>query len=74
MAGGGEITVAELITLVGEIAGAAIAIDALPLEPGDAKRNGGSVERARALLGWEPLVSLRDGVAAQLEWHRARPR
>jgi len=58
--------------LVGEIAGTEIKVDALPLEPGDSKRNGGAVERARELLGWEPNVSLRDGVGAQLDWHRAR--
>ena len=72
LAGGGEITVADLIVLVGEIAGTEIKVDALPLEPGDSKRNGGAVERARELLGWEPNVSLRDGVGAQLDWHRAR--
>jgi nucleoside-diphosphate-sugar epimerase len=39
---------------------------------GDARRNGGATDRARAQLGWKPQVPLREGVARQLAWHRAR--
>ena len=42
--------------------------------PGDSFRNGGAIDRARELLGWEPHVSLRDGIAAQLAWHRCGAR
>ena len=66
LAGGGEITLNDLITLVGELAGTEIAVDVQPVMPGDAPRNGGAIERARELLGWEPRVSLRDGILAQL--------
>jgi UDP-glucuronate 4-epimerase len=72
LAGGGEITLAELIVLVGDLAGSAVAVDARPAEPGDSRRNGGAVDRARELLGWEPRVSLREGIEAQLAWHRSR--
>jgi UDP-glucuronate 4-epimerase len=72
LAGGGEITLASLIDLVGELAGAPVALDAQERQPGDAYRNGGSIERARELLGWEPLVSLREAVGAQLAWHKSR--
>lgn len=72
IAGGGEILLNQLIAMVGELAGTEVAIENHPAQAGDAKRNGGATERARALLGWEPQVSLRDGVAAQLEWHRSR--
>jgi nucleoside-diphosphate-sugar epimerase len=72
VAGGGEITLNELIVLVGACAGHDVPVDACDAQPGDARRNGGCIERARELLGWEPRVSLRDGVAAQLEWHRSR--
>jgi UDP-glucuronate 4-epimerase len=71
LAGGGEITLSELIDLVGNLAGSPVAIDEGPRQVGDAFRNGGSIERARGLLGWSPEVSLRDGVSAQLAWHRA---
>ena len=71
LAGGGEITLNELIALVGELAGAPVAIDDQPAQPGDSFRNGGAIDRARELLGWEPVVSLRDGIARQLAWHRS---
>jgi nucleoside-diphosphate-sugar epimerase len=71
VAGGGEITLSALIDLVSEIAGTPVKVDEQPAQPGDAMRNGGAIHRARALLGWEPRVSLRDGVAAQLAWHRS---
>ncbi len=70
VAGGGEITLGALIGLVSDLAGAPIEIDEQPAQAGDAFRNGGAVERARELLGWEPRVPLRDGVATQLAWHR----
>jgi len=72
LAGGSEITLSELIALVGELAGAPVKVDEQPRQAGDAFRNGGSIRRAGELLGWEPEVSLRDGVSAQLAWHRSR--
>jgi nucleoside-diphosphate-sugar epimerase len=72
LAGGGEITLHDLIALVEELAGRPIAIDEHDAFAGDARRNGGSTERAHALLGWAPGVSLRDGIAAQLAWHASR--
>ncbi len=72
IAGGGEILLNQLIAMVGELAATEVAIENHPAQAGDAKRNGGATDRARALLGWEPQVGLRDGVAAQLAWHRSR--
>jgi nucleoside-diphosphate-sugar epimerase len=72
LAGGSEIMLTDLIALVGSIAGSEVTVDRRPIQPGDSRRNGGAIDRARELLGWEPKVSLRDGIAAQLEWHRAR--
>ena len=72
LAGGAEITVSGLIDLVGELAGSPVRIDQQPRVAGDALRNGGSISRAGELLGWAPEVTLRDGVSAQLAWHRSR--
>src|SRR5207249_1559209 len=70
LAGGAEITPNDLIALVGEVAGAPVAVDPGPKMPGDSFRNGGSIELARRVLDWEPRVSLRDGIASQIGWHR----
>ena len=72
LAGGGEIALSELIEIVGELAGAPVKIDPQPRHAGDALRNGGSISRAGELLGWLPEVTLRDGLVAQLAWHRSR--
>jgi nucleoside-diphosphate-sugar epimerase len=72
LAGGAEITLNDLIALVGDIAGTPVVVDPGPKQAGDSFRNGGAIDRARAVLGWEPQVSLRDGIAAQIAWHRAR--
>jgi UDP-glucuronate 4-epimerase len=72
IAGGAEIMLNELIAVVGEMAGSAVAVDPCPPQAGDSLRNGGSIARARDVLGWVPEVSLRDGIAAQIAWHRSR--
>ena len=72
VAGGAEITINELIALVGELAGAPVAVVAEPRKPGDSFHNGGASDRAREMLGWVPQVPLRDGIAAQIAWHRER--
>jgi nucleoside-diphosphate-sugar epimerase len=72
LAGGAEITLNDLIALVGDLAGTPVAVEPGPRMPGDAFRNGGAIDRARAVLGWEPQVSLRDGLMAQIAWHRER--
>src|SRR4029077_6341501 len=69
VAGGAEITLNDLIALVGELAGCPVAVDEEPRKAGDSVRNGGATDRARDLLGWTPKVSLRDGIAALIAWH-----
>ena len=69
LAGGSEIRLRELIALVGDISGRVVPVEQHAPMPGDSLRNGGAIDRARDLLGWEPRVALRDGLAAQLAWH-----
>ena len=73
LAGGAEITLNGLISLVGEIAGREVDVEERDAQPRDSFRNGGAIDRARELFGWQPRVSLREGLEAQLAWHRARP-
>ncbi|HEX5615597.1 MAG TPA: NAD-dependent epimerase/dehydratase family protein [Acidimicrobiia bacterium] len=72
LAGGGEIALRDLIALVEEVSGTAVTVEHQPAQPGDARRNGGAIDRARELFGWEPRVTLREGIERQLAWHRAR--
>ncbi len=43
-----------------------------PLPQDDPRRRCPDITRARALLGWEPRVPLRDGLARTLDWLTAR--
>lgn len=40
--------------------------------PGEISIKGASAAKARALLGWQPNVSLDDGLRRTIAWHRAR--
>ena len=62
-----EVTIKELAELVLSIVGPASGITLVPLperRAGDPYRRCPDISRARSVLGWEPLVPLRDGVAA----------
>ena len=39
-----------------------------PLPQDDPRRRRPNIERARALLGWEPTTPLEDGLRATIEW------
>jgi len=72
VAGGSSCTLEHLVALVGELAGCEVPLERRPAQAGDVGRTGGSIDRAHELLGWEPGVDLRTGVARQVEWHQRR--
>ena len=72
LAGGAEITLNDLIALVGDVAGAPVAVEPEPKKAGDPSATAARSIARRELLGWEPQVSLREGIAEQIAWHRAR--
>lgn len=72
VAGGGSISLAELVALVEEAVGRGVALDRRPAAPGDVERTGGSIERAAEALAWKPLVTIAEGVPEQVAWHRRR--
>lgn len=73
VSGGSSVALAEVIALVEELVGAPVPIERRDAAAGDVARTGGSVDRAQAVLGWEPKTQIREGIAEQLEWHRTRP-
>lgn len=72
VAGTTDATMAEVITLIGELAGSPLQLRVEADQPGDVRRTGGCIDRARDLLGWNPVIDLRHGLARQLAWHRSR--
>ena len=72
VAGGTPATMSEVIETVGGLVGSPVPIRAVAPQAGDVVRTGGDNSRARRLLQWSPRVTLRAGLARQVEWHLAR--
>ena len=68
VAGAGSTTLREVIDIVARCTGSKVPVDALPAQPGDVERTGGSVDLARDMLSWEPLVDVTEGIARQVAW------
>lgn len=70
LGGGSRVTVNKVLATLEEISGIAVRRQNLPAAPGDPRHTGASINLARERLGWEPRVSLREGLARQWEWFR----
>lgn len=64
----GEFTVDELAAIVARMIPSARGVRRLPLPQDDPRRRRPDISRARSLLGWEPRVELRDGLAETIRW------
>jgi len=65
-----EYTVKELAEIVIAATGSASAIVYEPLPTDDPKVRRPDITRAKAVLGWEPSVPVREGVARTVEYFR----
>jgi nucleoside-diphosphate-sugar epimerase len=65
-----EFTVSELAHLVVEITGSSSSICHEPLPVDDPTRRRPDITLARSVLGWEPVVDLREGLLRTAEWFR----
>jgi dTDP-glucose 4,6-dehydratase len=65
-----EFTVAELARLVLDVTGSASEIVHEPLPVDDPRHRQPDIALARAQLGWEPVVPLRDGLERTVDWFR----
>ena len=67
-----ERSVNEIGHLVQEIAGRHVGVVHRPLPPEDPKVRCPDITKARTLLGWEPKVSLEDGLRRTIDTFRER--
>jgi dTDP-glucose 4,6-dehydratase len=65
-----EFTVRQLAELVVELTGSKSPIISHPLPTDDPKVRKPDITKARALLGWEPTVQLREGLVRTIEYFR----
>jgi UDP-glucose 4-epimerase len=71
--GAGEsITINQLYRAMAERLGSRLEPLYAPARAGDVRHSLASLERARALLGYEPAVGWREGLAATVDWYAAR--
>jgi nucleoside-diphosphate-sugar epimerase len=66
--GGSSVSMIELIELVQEVTGRSIRVERLPAHPGDVPATAADLTRARAILGYQPAVSLFSGLTRQARW------
>ncbi len=68
LGGGSRVTVNRVLTTLEEISQIKVRRQVLPVAPGDPRHTGASINLARERLGWEPRVSLREGLTNQWRW------
>jgi dTDP-glucose 4,6-dehydratase len=69
-----EMTILEFAEAVRAAAGGGGAIHFRPLPEDDPKQRQPDITRARALLGWEPRVGLKEGLGETIAWFRNQER
>lgn len=70
--GGHEtIKINQLIGMLEELIGKPAEVHHLPAHPADMLANWADVTKAKRLLGWEPRVSLQEGLANLVAWYNA---
>jgi nucleoside-diphosphate-sugar epimerase len=68
LGGGSRVTVNRVLATLEDISRLEARRLHLPAAPGDPRHTGASINVAREKLGWEPRVSLREGLTRQWEW------
>ena len=70
--GGHEvISINDLLARIETLIGRKAVIEHLPRHPADVTENWANVEKARQMLGWEPRVSLDEGISNLVNWYLA---
>jgi nucleoside-diphosphate-sugar epimerase len=68
LGGGSRVTINRVLATLEDISGMKARRQTLPAAPGDPRHTGASINLARERLGWEPRVSLREGLTNQWRW------
>jgi UDP-glucose 4-epimerase len=71
LGGGSRVTVNRVLDTLEDISGMKTRRRYLPAAPGDPRHTGASINLAREKLGWEPRVTLREGLTREWEWFLA---
>jgi len=69
-----ELTILEIARVVLGLAGSGSEIHFIDLPADDPRQRKPDIARAWNVLGWQPRTSVREGLAATIDWYRARER
>lgn len=68
---GSRTTLENTLRIVGDLAGRPVDVVYQQSARGDVRDTGADSTRAREVLGFEPTISLEDGLAAEFDWLRS---
>ncbi len=71
VATGGRISLNELYAEMKKIVGATVEPDYADARQGDVRDSQAAIDKAKSILGYEPIVSFEDGLKRTIEWYRA---
>jgi UDP-glucuronate 4-epimerase len=71
---GAPVTLSDLVAAMGRAVGKTINVERAPVPLGDVEATFADISRARAELGWQPRLSLEEGLATVVEWLKAEPK
>ncbi|GAB4474004.1 MAG: SDR family oxidoreductase [Anaerolineae bacterium] len=69
LAAGGQTSLNSLVKMLHEITGRAVPPLYEPPRTGDIKHSRASIEKAQQLMGYEPIVSLHEGLTRTVRWY-----
>ncbi|GIX46167.1 MAG: UDP-glucose 4-epimerase-like protein [Candidatus Tectimicrobiota bacterium] len=72
VANGSRTTLRQLIAYLEELTGRRAEVAVLPPRPGDVRHSQADITRAKTLLGFEPLVDVKEGLARTLKYYQQR--
>ena len=64
----GYITVTSILAMLGEILGVKVQAEYVPPRPGEVRHSRASIEAAGRILGYKPLVGIREGLEETADW------
>jgi UDP-glucuronate 4-epimerase len=70
LGGSTPVTLKELVDELSRAIGKQAILDKRPMQPGDVERTYADLTRSKAELGYEPTVSLPEGLRRFVEWFR----
>lgn len=73
VATGGRISLNELYAEMKKIVGATVDPDYQDVRQGDVRDSQAAIDKAKAILGYQPIVSFEDGLKRTIEWYRSTP-